>query len=241
MAISACSMVKKWISDFKQRTPVPYKEGAPGGLWYYRPNSDTSTVKDSGFITNNESVSSSQDSIVTYTNNSIKANDALAYANAVDTIRSSLPEENAGQTSGYTYTNMTGEGDNKHILTQNAIQSSITGVNNGSAPIVAELQLISKILSEFRGDVVGFINTLLASASNAGKTKQPSSVNSNNNKSGLLTANNVDENTIKEIGDKLLTYMSDVISASTKSNITSSKHTSNMLANAYPLSSSKTR
>lgn len=232
---------QKWISDFKQRTPVPYKEGAPGGLWYYRPNSDTSTVKDSGFITNNESVSSSQDSIVTYTNNSIKANDALAYANAVDTIRSSLPEENAGQTSGYTYTNMTGEGDNKHILTQNAIQSSITGVNNGSAPIVAELQLISKILSEFRGDVVGFINTLLASASNAGKTKQPSSVNSNNNKSGLLTANNVDENTIKEIGDKLLTYMSDVISASTKSNITSSKHTSNMLANAYPLSSSKTR
>lgn len=232
---------QKWISDFKQRTPVPYKEGAPGGLWYYRPNSDTSTVKDSGFITNNESVSSSQDSIVTYTNNSIKANDALAYANAVDTIRSSLPEENAGQTSGYTYTNMTGEGDNKHILTQNAIQSSITGVNNGSAPIVAELQLISKILSEFRGDVVGFINTLLAGASNAGKTKQPSSVNSNNNKVGLLTANNVDENTIKEIGDKLLTYMSGVISASTKSNITSSRNTSNMLANAYPLSSSKTR
>lgn len=232
---------QQWISDFKQRTPVPYKEGAPGGLWYYRPNSDTSTVKDSGFITNNESVSSSQDSIVTYTNNSIKANDDLAYANAVDTIRSSLPEENAGQTSGYTYTNMTGEGDNKHILTQNAIQSSITGVNNGSAPIVAELQLISKILSEFRGDVVGFINTLLAGASDAGKTKRPNSVNSNNNKSGLLTAKNVDENTIKEIGDKLLTYMSGVISASAKSNITSSKHTSNMLANAYPLNSSKTR
>jgi hypothetical protein len=232
---------QQWISDFKQRTPVPYKEGAPGGLWYYRPNNDTSTVKDSGFITNNESVSSSQDSIVTYTNNSIKANDDLAYANAVDTIRSSLPEENAGQTSGYTYTNMTGEGDNKHILTQNAIQSSITGVNNGSAPIVAELQLISKILSEFRGDVVGFINTLLAGASDAGKTKRPNSVNSNNNKSGLLTAKNVDENTIKEIGDKLLTYMSGVISASAKSNITSSKHTSNMLANAYPLSSSKTR
>lgn len=232
---------QQWISDFKQRTPVPYREGAPGGLWYYRPNSDTSTVKDSGFITNNESTSSSQDSIVTYTNNSIKKNDALAYANAVDTIRSSLPEENAGQTSSYTYTNMTGEGDNKHILTQNAIQSSITGVNNGSAPIVAELQLISKILSEFRGDVVGFINTLLAGASDAGKTKQPNSVNSNNNKSGLLTAKNVDENTIKEIGDKLLTYMSGVISASAKSNITSSKHTSNMLANAYPLSSSKTR
>ena len=232
---------QQWISDFKQRTPVPYKEGAPGGLWYYRPNSDTSTVKDNGFITNNESVSSSQDSIVTDTNNSIKENDALAYANAVDTIRSSLPEENAGQTPTYTYTNMTGEGDNKHILTQNAIQSSITGANNGSAPIVAELQLISKILSEFRGDVVGFINTLLAGASSSGKTEQPLSVDSNKNKDGLLTASKLDENTIKEIGDKLLTYMSGVISGATKGNITSSRNTSNMLANAYPLSSSKTR
>ena len=145
------------------------------------------------------------------------------------------------QTPGYTYTNMTGEGDNKHILTQNAMQSSITGANNGSAPIVAELQLISKILSEFRGDVVGFINTLLAGASSSGKTEQPRSVDLNNNKAGLLTANNVDENTIKEIGDKLLTYVSGVISAATKSNITSSRNTSNMLANTYPLSSSKTR
>lgn len=232
---------QQWISDFKQRTPVPYKEGAPGGLWYYRPNSDTSTVKDNGSITNNESVSSSQDSIVTHTNNSIKANDALAYSNAVDTIRSNLPEENAGQTPTYTYTNMTGEGDNKHILTQNAMQSSIAGANNGSAPIVAELQLISKILSEFRGDVVGFINTLLAGASSSGKTEQPLSVDSNKNKAGLLTASKLDENTIKEIGDKLLTYMSGVISATTKGNITSSRNTSNMLANAYPLSSSKTR
>lgn len=145
------------------------------------------------------------------------------------------------QTPTYTYTNMTGEGDNKHILTQNAMQSSITGANNGSAPIVAELQLISKILSEFRGDVVGFINTLLAGASSSGKTEQPRSVNQNNNKAGLLTANNVDENTIKDIGDKLLTYVSGVLSAATKSNITSSRNTSNMLANAYPLSSSKTR
>ena len=145
------------------------------------------------------------------------------------------------QSPTYTYTNMTGEGDNKHILTQNAMQSSITGANNGSAPIVAELQLISKILSEFRGDVVGFINTLLAGASSSGKTEQPRSVNQNNNKAGLLTANNVDENTIKDIGDKLLTYVSGVISAATKSNITSSRNTSNILANAYPLSSSKTR
>lgn len=145
------------------------------------------------------------------------------------------------QTPTYTYTNMTGEGDNKHILTQNAMQSSITGANNGSAPIVAELQLISKILSEFRGDVVGFINTLLAGASSSGKTEQPRSVNQNNNNAGLLTANNVDENTIKDIGDKLLTYVSGVLSAATKSNITSSRNTSNMLANAYPLSSSKTR
>lgn len=145
------------------------------------------------------------------------------------------------QSPTYTYTNMTGEGDNKHILTQNAMQSSITGANNGSAPIVAELQLISKILSEFRGDVVGFINTLLAGASSSGKTEQPRSVNQNNNNAGLLTANNVDENTIKDIGDKLLTYVSGVLSAATKSNITSSRNTSNMLANAYPLSSSKTR
>lgn len=145
------------------------------------------------------------------------------------------------QSPTYTYTNMTGEGDNKHILTQNAMQSSITGANNGSAPIVAELQLISKILSEFRGDVVGFINTLLAGASSSGKTEQPRSVNQNNNKAGLLTVNSVDENTIKDIGDKLLTYVSGVISAATKSNITSSRNTSNMLANAYPLSSSKTR
>ena len=145
------------------------------------------------------------------------------------------------QSPAYTYTNMTGEGDNKHILTQNAMQSSITGANNGSAPIVAELQLISKILSEFRGDVVGFINTLLAGASSSGKTEQPRSVNPNNNKAGLLTANNVDENTIKDIGDKLLTYMSGVINTATKGNVASSRNTSNMLANAYPLSSSKTR
>lgn len=232
---------QQWISDFRQRTPVPYKAGAPGGLWYYRPSDSTSADNTGGFITDSESTSSSQDNIVNSTYSSIKENDALVYSNAVDTIRDSLPKENAEQTPSYTYTNMTGEGDNKHILTQNAMQSSITGANNGSAPIVAELQLISKILSEFRGDVVGFINTLLTGASSSGKTEQPRSVGLDNNKSGLLTANNVNENTIKEIGDKLLTYVSGIISATTKSSIAANRHIPNTLANTYPLSSSKTR
>ena len=233
---------QQWISDFRQRTPVPYKAGAPGGLWYYRPSGNTSADSNGEFITNSESASSSQDSIVTSTYNSTKANDALVYSNAVDTIRDSLPSENAEQTPSYTYTNMTGEGDNKHILTQNAMQSSISGANNGSAPIVAELQLISKILSEFRGDVVGFINTLLTGTSSSGKTEQSRSIGLNNNKPGSITANNVDENTIKEIGDKLLTYVSGIISSTTKSSIAASRqHTSNTLANTYPLSSSKTR
>ena len=233
---------QQWISDFRQRTPVPYKAGAPGGLWYYRPSGNTSADSNGEFITNSESASSSQDSIVTSTYNSTKENDALVYSNAVDTIRDSLPSENAEQTPSYTYTNMTGEGDNKHILTQNAMQSSIAGANNGSAPIVAELQLISKILSEFRGDVVGFINTLLTGTSSSGKTEQPRSIGLNNNKPGSITANNVDENTIKEIGDKLLTYVSGIISSTTKSSIAANRqHTSNTLANTYPLSSSKTR
>ena len=233
---------QQWISDFRQRTPVPYKAGAPGGLWYYRPSGNTSADSNGEFITNSESASSSQDSIVTSTYNSTKANDALVYSNAVDTIRDSLPSENAEQTPSYTYTNMTGEGDNKHILTQNAMQSSIAGANNGSAPIVAELQLISKILSEFRGDVVGFINTLLTGTSSSGKTEQSRSIGLNNNKPGSITTNNVDENTIKEIGDKLLTYVSGIISSTTKSSMAASRqHTSNTLANTYPLSSSKTR
>ena len=184
----------------------------------------------------------SEKSLTQQVNDTVKSKIESDTAEASANVKSMYTDNTVTEQSPtYTYTNMTGEGDNKHILTQNAIQSSITGANNGSAPIVAELQLISKILSEFRGDVVGFINTLLAGASSSGKTEQPRSVDSNKNKAGVLTASKLDENTIKEIGDKLLTYMSGVISGATKGNITSSRNTSNMLANAYPLSSSKTR
>lgn len=206
-------------------------------------NGANSTKRSKATPTSSVDANSTKDtSFVAKVKNQVKDSINSATAEASANVKSMYTDnKTTEQTPSYTYTNMTGEGDNKHILTQNAMQSSITGANNGSAPIVAELQLISKILSEFRGDVVGFINTLLAGASSSGKTEQPRSVNPNNNKAGLLTANNVDENTIKEIGDKLLTYVSGVISTATKSNITSSRNTSNMLANTYPLSSSKTR
>lgn len=227
---------QQWISDFRQRTPVPYKVGAPGGLWYYRPSDNTSAGNSGEFITNGESASSSQDSVVNSTYNSIKTNDALLYSNAVDTIRNSLPEESTEQTPVYTYANMTGEGNNENIRTQNAIQNSITTANNGSAPVVAELQLISSILAGFRGDVNSFINTLLQgipTQSSKGTTSPTV------NKKGELV-NNIDEKAIKDMGDKLLAYVTSALSTVMNTKIPNNvNNTSRALASAYPLNSFK--
>ena len=227
---------QQWISDFRQRTPVPYKVGAPGGLWYYRPSDNTSAGNSSEFITNGESASSSQDSVVNSTYNSIKTNDALLYSNAVDTIRNSLPEESTEQAPVYTYANMTGEGNNENIRTQNAIQNSITTANNGSAPVVAELQLISSILAGFRGDVNSFINTLLQgipTQSSKGTTSPTV------NKKGELV-NNIDEKAIKDMGDKLLAYVTSALSTVMNTKIPNNvNNTSRALASAYPLNSFK--
>lgn len=228
---------QQWVSDFRQRTPVPYKVGAPGGLWYYRPSDNTSAGNSGGFITNNESASSSQDSVVNSAYNSIKTNDALLYSNAVDTIRNSLPEESTEQTPVYTYANMTGEGNNENIRTQNAIQNSITTANNGSAPIVAELQLISSILAGFRGDVNNFINTLLQGIPTQGSK---GSTSSTTNKKGELVNNNIDEKVIKDMGDKLLAYVTSALSTVMNSNIPNAvSNIPRILASAYPLNSSK--
>ena len=139
----------------------------------------------------------------------------------------------------YTYANMTGEGNNENIRTQNTMQTSITSANNGSAPIVAELQLISNILAGFRGDVNNFIGSLLkgvATQNNSNKGITPSTTV----KSNELVSNNIDEKVIKEMGDKLLAYVTNVLSTVTNTKLASNvQHTPRILTDTYPLDSSK--
>ena len=162
---------QQWISDFRQRTASPYKAGAPGGIWYYRPNGSTASS------TNNATTN-----IVSNVNSDIVKNNQIVYEHAVNKVRSNSAVEQVKPTPASVISNTSTEGTNDNIRTLSAMQTDITNANSGNAPIVSELKLISSILSAFKGDVSGFIHMLTNTAglTKAGDTTKATTTVTNN-------------------------------------------------------------
>ena len=162
---------QQWISDFRQRTASPYKAGAPGGIWYYRPNGSTTSS------TNNATTN-----IVSNVNSDIVKNNQIVYEHAVNKVRNNSVVEQVKPTPTSVISNTSTEGTNDNIRTLSAMQTDITNANSGNAPIVSELKLISSILSAFKGDVSGFIHMLTNTTGLAktGDTTKPTTTVTNN-------------------------------------------------------------
>ena len=210
---------RQWISDFRQRTASPYLAGAPGGIWYYRPNGSTNATAN----------------VVSSVNNEIAKNNEEAYTNAVNNVRSNSPAEPVRHTSASVISNTSTEGNNDNIRTLSAMQTDITNANSGNAPIISELKLISSILAAFKGDVSGFIKMI---TTNAGLTKTNTA---NKSTAEIATDKNISDEKLNILIDKL-NELAQLISTSgnpSTAKVPQKYHVRDNYMQGYPLQANK--
>ena len=213
---------RQWISDFRQRTASPYLAGAPGGIWYYRPNGSAAS-------------STATSNVVANVNNEMTKKDEEAYTNAVNNVRNNSPAEPVRHASASVISNTSTEGTNDSIRTLSAMQTDITNANSGNAPVISELKVISSILAAFKGDVSGFIKLI---TTNAGLTKTNTA---NKSTAEIATDKNISDEKLNILIDKL-NELAQLISTSgnpSTAKVPQKYHVRDNYMQGYPLQANK--